>query len=81
MTYLDVFLGALDAHLYPQLDSRRILNMTARLRTAVITVLWAWVGFVIAGTGFQKMTEDPPFKAAAGAHAGIGLPFNLAPAR
>ncbi len=64
VTFLDVLLGALDAHLFPQLEAGRILNMTARIRTAVIMVLWGWVGFYPAGHHVYSLMFSSPFMAA-----------------
>lgn len=38
--------------------------MLQRLRSAELTVFASWVAFVLAGLGFRKMTEDPPFTTA-----------------
>jgi hypothetical protein len=74
---IDIALGALDAHARPQifLDGRML--MVIKLRRSVLAVLWAWVAFVVAGIGFQKMTEDGNF-AEATHHGGVlmGLAFD-----
>ena len=51
--------------------------MVIKLRRSVLAVLWAWVAFVVAGIGFQKMTEDGDF-AEATHHGGVlmGLAFD-----
>lgn len=57
---LDTVLGALDARLNPPLENGR-MSMVNRMRAATIAVLCAYVGFVVAGMGFQKATEDLSF--------------------
>ena len=56
---LDIVFGALDARLNPQSGHGRM--PVNRMRAATIAILCAYVGFVVAGMGFQKATEDPPF--------------------
>ena len=46
---LDVALGALDAHMRPQVSDGRTFVMVAKMRSCVLMVLWAWVGVVVAG--------------------------------
>jgi hypothetical protein len=55
---LDVVAGALDTRLHPQAVLGRILSMTNRLRSAEITIFYAFILFVLSGMGFQKMSED-----------------------
>jgi hypothetical protein len=58
----DVALGALDAWVRPQVASvgRRTL-VISKMRSSLLAVFWAWVGFVVAGVGFQKMIEYEDF--------------------
>lgn len=46
------------------------------MRSSVLWVLWAWAGLVVAGVGFQKMTEYDDFVKAARDHALIGAAFD-----
>lgn len=74
---LDVALGALDARLRPRVVSEgRSLLVMDRMRSSVLGVLWAWVGLVVAGVGFQKMTEYDDFVRAARENALIGAAFD-----
>jgi hypothetical protein len=72
----DVALGALDAWLRPQAVPKGRLFMIAKLRRSVLAVLWAWVGFVVAGSGFQKMTEYDDFVEVAREKAVVGAAFD-----
>ena len=75
----DVALGATDAWLRPQVVSDRSegrLVVVARLRGSVLAVLWAWALLVVAGVGFQKMTEYEDFVRAARENAVIGAAFD-----
>jgi hypothetical protein len=60
---VDVFLGAVDAHL--QLFNGenltwRIMNMLNKLRTAVLMVFAAFIGFIIAGFSLVGLADDSP---------------------
>ena len=58
---LDIFLGALDAHLeLVQGTSWRIMNMVNKLRTTILLVFTAYIGFVIAGMSFYGLVDDSP---------------------
>jgi hypothetical protein len=73
----DVALGALDAWLFPQVAGERsVAFMVGRMRRSVLLVLWAWVGLVAAGVGFQKMTEYEDFVRAARESAPVGAAFD-----
>jgi len=72
---LDVALGVLDAWLRPQVMSERRI-MVQRMRGSVLAVLWAWVGLVVAGVGFQKMTEYGDFVRAARENTLVGGAFD-----
>jgi hypothetical protein len=50
--------------------------MIAKLRRSVLAVLWAWVGFVVAGLGFQKMIEYDDFVEVAREKAVVGAAFD-----
>jgi hypothetical protein len=75
LNLLDVLRGALDAHLHAEVLTGRLLPMLDRLRRAEIAVFCAWVAFVVAGLGFQKMTEYDDFMEATRAHPLIGISF------
>jgi multisubunit Na+/H+ antiporter MnhC subunit len=45
--------------------------MPDRILRAVAIVACAVVAFIVAGGGFQKMTEDPAFRLAAPEHAAV----------
>ena len=71
----DVALGAMDAWMNPQVVSETSggrLLMVARLRGSVLAVLWAWALLVVAGVGFQKMSEYDDFVRAARENAVVG---------
>ncbi len=60
---VDVFLGAMDAHL--QLFNGenltwRMMNMLNKLRTTILIVFTAFIGFVIAGFSLAGMLDDSP---------------------
>lgn len=80
---IDLFFGALDAQLHPHLGTtgmslyERIVHMFATLRRSLLTIFCAYVGFILAGWAFQKMTEYDDFKEAAQTHSIVGLSFNL----
>ena len=57
----DVFLGAIDAHL--QLLSGenvtwRLMNMLNKIRTAILIVFAAYIGFIIAGLSLAGLADD-----------------------
>jgi hypothetical protein len=80
---IDMLLGAIDAHLHPYLGARgmllqeRIILMLRTLRRSLITLFCAYIGFVLAGMAFQKLTEYDDFVAAARAHSLVGTSFTL----
>jgi hypothetical protein len=51
--------------------------MTERIRGSLGVMICALIVFAIAGAGFQKMTEDPAFTAAASKYSSIGTSFNV----
>ena len=60
---VDILLGAVDAHL--QLFSGeslnwRVMNMLNKIRTAVLIVFAAYIGFVVAGFALVGMADDSP---------------------
>ena len=75
MMLCDVLLGALDARTEPQDTTGRILQMIERPRRTAITVFCAYIAFVVAGMGYQKMTEDVVKARIGDAHPAIGVSF------
>lgn len=73
---LDVVVGAIDAHVHGSFEPRRKL-MPDRVRTSAQVAFCAFALFCIAGTGFQKMTEDLRFQAVARTHAALGSSFDV----
>jgi hypothetical protein len=71
-TVLDLFRGALAAHLRPPAALAGFVDTGDRLRASMSGVLACWVVFAAAGFGFYKTTEDHPFGAAGSAHAVLG---------
>ena len=76
---IDTLCGAFDAHLHPCFGtatmslSERMGQMLSTLRGSLLAIFCAYVGFLLAGVGFQKMTEDAVFRS-----SGIaGLSFHL----
>ena len=60
---VDILLGAVDAHL--QLFSGeslnwRVMNMLNKIRTAILIVFAAYIGFVVAGFALVGMADDSP---------------------
>jgi hypothetical protein len=51
--------------------------MLSTLRASLLTIFGAYGGVVLAGTGFQKMTESPDFQEAAQAYRLVGISFHL----
>lgn len=73
-TWLDLARGAFDAHLDPRF-SDGIGAAGRRLRRAEIAVFCAFIAFVVAGIGFQKLTEDADKAGLTQAHAAIGIGY------
>jgi hypothetical protein len=60
---LDILLGALDAHmllLSGENFTWRVMNMLNKIRTAILIVFAAYIGFIIAGFGLVGMADDSP---------------------
>lgn len=71
----DAVWGAVDAHLHVEQLTGRFMEMVTRLRRAEVVVFCAWIAFVVAGIGFQKMTEYDDFMEAGKAYPLIGFAF------
>ncbi len=80
---IDVVRGALDAHLHPRFGmasmplSERMKRMLSTLRCSLLAMFCAYVGFILAGMGFQKMTEAADLQEVVQAHSIVGLSFHL----
>lgn len=73
--FADVLLGALDAHIAPQDTNGRILAMINQPRRTAIAVFSAYILYVVAGIGFQKLSEYDDFFEAAHSHALINIGY------
>jgi hypothetical protein len=63
---LDILLGALDAHMLLLSGENltwRGLNMLNKIRTAILIVFAAYIGFVVAGFALVGMADDSPMMA------------------
>jgi hypothetical protein len=58
---LDIFLGALDAHFeLPYETNWRLMNMVNKLRTTILIVFAAYIGFIIGGMSLYGLVDDSP---------------------
>ena len=60
---VDVFLGALDAHLQllnGENVNWRIMNMLNKIRTTILIVFAAYIGFIVAGFTLVGLADDSP---------------------
>ena len=57
----DVVIGALDAHVHPELAPGRVLSMVSRLRTSAVTIFCAYIAFVLAGLALNGASDDTHF--------------------
>jgi hypothetical protein len=60
---VDVFLGAIDAHLQllnGENVTWRMMNMLNKLRTTILIVFAAYIGFIIAGLSLVGLADDSP---------------------
>ena len=67
---VDLLRGCADAHTHP---GSVALAPRDQMRTTAGAGLCCWIGFVICGAGFAKLTEDHPFGVAGSAHPLIGV--------
>jgi hypothetical protein len=75
MRALDLARGALDARLHPEVLEECMIRMRERMRRSVLGVLCGYAIFVVAGAGYQKLTEYEDFTDAARQHAALGAAF------
>lgn len=73
---VDVLAGAIDARVVALRAVRGGQRMINKLRASQIAVFCAYICFVVAGMGFQKMTEYDDFASAARQHALVGGAFD-----
>ncbi len=58
---VDIFLGALDARLgFTYQMNWRLMNMVNKLRTSILIVFTAYIGFVIGGLSLMGLVDDSP---------------------
>src|SRR5512136_2104315 len=60
---VDIMLGALDAHLQlfnGENVNWRLMNMLNKLRTTILIVFAAYIGFVVAGMALVGLLDDSP---------------------
>jgi hypothetical protein len=74
---LDLVRGALDARFHPDVLEKAGVPMRERLRGSVLGVLCGYAVFVVAGMGYQKLTEYEDFTDAARRHAALGASFRV----
>ena len=77
MILFDVIRGALDARLRLSAGTGRMPAMLDRLRSSEIAVFWAFVAFVVAGLGFQKMSEDAAKAGVMQTYPAVGAAFHV----
>jgi hypothetical protein len=74
---LDIVLGALDAHLDLSHGSGwRSMNMTNKLRTAILLVFAGYIGFILAGLGLYGLVDDSPAARLLRTDAAIGAAWH-----
>ena len=57
----DIMLGALDAHLeFPYDLNWRVMNMINKLRTSILVVFAAYIGFIVGGMSLYGLADDSP---------------------
>jgi hypothetical protein len=70
---LDLLVGAVVAHLRPRRPWTALVSPTERMRNTIGFVALCWGALCVAGAGFAKSIEDPPFRAAAHAHVVLAV--------
>ncbi len=77
-TWLNLGLGALDAHLHHDLLTGKVLPMLQRLRASAITTFCAFVIFEIACLFLGRTTDpQPPFAAVAQVHTELAVAYRI----
>ncbi|HEX4207401.1 MAG TPA: hypothetical protein VHZ51_25015 [Ktedonobacteraceae bacterium] len=80
---IDLIRGAFDAQLHPGLGTtgmplpERTRQMLSTLRSSLLIMFCAYIGVILAGMGFQKLTESTILQGAIQAHGLVGLSFHL----
>lgn len=80
---IDVIRGVLDAHLHPYLGTtdlsltEKVRLMLSSLRCSLLTIFCAYVGFILAGLGFQKLAEAADLQEIAQRYGIVGFSFHL----
>lgn len=80
---VDLLFGALVAHLHPELGAsgmsaqEKMRRMTCVLRSCLLTIFCAYVGFLLAGGAFEKMTESADLTEVAQTNSLMDLSFHL----
>lgn len=80
---LDMLRGAIDAHMHPYLGTsgmplqEKLRHLSHSLRASLILGFCAYITFVLAGCGFEKLSEDYTFMAAANTSLRVGTSFHL----
>lgn len=80
---LDIMKGALDAHLHPHFGTadlawpKKMKQMGLTLRNSLLMIFCAYSGFIVAGMGFQKLTEAHEFAIAAQTYSLSGISCNF----
>jgi hypothetical protein len=69
---VDLFRGAIGAHLRPEPGVAAAVGRDERLPRGLGAALACWFLFVVAGLGFYKTTEGKPFEGVAGTPSSLG---------
>jgi hypothetical protein len=69
---LDLFRGAIAAHLRPEPGLAAEVGRDERLRRGLFAALACWFLFAIAGLAFYKTTEGKPFEGVGGTPSALG---------
>jgi hypothetical protein len=77
---VDILLGAVDAHLLlfsGESLNWRIMNMLNKIRTSILIVFSAYIGFVIAGFALVGMADDSPMIALTKTNPALMVAWNI----
>ncbi len=72
-----IVLGAANAHLRPLAVWRTTTPATSRMRASISGMFCCWIALSVAGAGFQKETEDPPYAIAGHQHTVLSAARDL----